>query len=106
MSKDVSQRVFVAGHCLMVGSTILRKLRSSGCNNLILKTSTELDLIDQSALRNVLQLKTPQVVYLAAAMAGGIHANNTYPTAFLYRNLMIQSSLIEASYRAGVVRLS
>lgn len=98
-------KIFVAGHRGMVGSAIVRKLQASGYSNLVLRTSSELDLRDSAAVRNFFQAEKPEFVFLAAAKVGGIVANNTYRAEFLYDNLMIQSNVIHESYRAGVNKL-
>ena len=74
----------------MVGSAIVRKLQSEGFNNLILRTSSELDLRNQSAVESFFAAEKPEYVFLAAAKVGGIMANNTYRADFLYENLMIE----------------
>src|SRR5689334_5963435 len=103
MNKE--SRIFVAGHRGMVGSAIVRKLQSAGFNNLVLRTSGELDLRDQPAVKKFFQLEKPQYVFLAAAKVGGIVANNTFRAEFLYDNLMIQNNVIHESYLAGVSKL-
>ena len=102
-------RIFVAGHRGMVGSAILRQLearRASGEDlTLITRTSAELDLTDQAAVRGFMQAERPDAVILAAAKVGGIHANNTYPADFIHKNLMIQCNVIHEAYAVGVTRL-
>lgn len=98
-------RIFVAGHRGMVGSAIVRRLQSKGFNNLILRTSSELDLRDGSVVAMFFEAEKPDYVFLAAAKVGGIVANNTFRAEFLYDNLMIQSNVIHESYRAGVKKL-
>jgi GDP-L-fucose synthase len=91
----------------MVGGAILRRLaaREGGRQSLITRGRDELDLADQSAVRRFMQDQRPDVVILAAAKVGGIHANNTYPAAFIYENLMIEANVIHEAWRAGVTRL-
>lgn len=89
----------------MVGSAIVRKLESKGYNNLVLRTSNELDLRNQQAVDNFFATEKPEYVFLAAAKVGGIIANNTYRAEFLYDNLMIESNLIHQSYVHGVKKL-
>jgi GDP-L-fucose synthase len=89
----------------MVGSAIVRALKRSGHDNLLLKTSKELDLRDQKAVMAFLAQAQPRHVYLAAAKVGGIHANNTLRGDFLYDNLIMQANVIEGSRRAGVEKL-
>ncbi len=97
-------RIYVAGHRGMVGGAILRKLQARGAET-ITRTHAELDLTDQAAVRDFMQTEKPDVVVLAAAKVGGIHANNTYPANFIYENLMIQSNVIHQAFAAGVTRL-
>lgn len=89
----------------MVGSAILRELRAHGYNKLLTKSSNELDLRNQDAVRKFITKEQPEVVIIAAARVGGILANDTYPWQFLYDNLMIESNLIEASHLNDVERL-
>jgi GDP-L-fucose synthase len=105
MSKNLNTKIFVAGHRGMVGSAILRQLKQLGYSDLITRTHDELDLINQEATEKFFESERPDQVYLAAAMVGGILANNTYPAEFIYRNLMIQSNVIHQSWRFGVKKL-
>ncbi|TVQ88016.1 MAG: GDP-L-fucose synthase [Chromatiaceae bacterium] len=98
-------RIFVAGHRGMVGAAICRRLQATAVGELITRTRAELDLTEQTAVRAFFAGETIDQVYLAAAQVGGIHANATYPAAFIYRNLMIEANLIEAAHAAGVPRL-
>lgn len=100
-----SDKIYIAGHTGMVGSAIVRKLRSEGFDNLLLRTSKEMDLRRQDAVEAFFREEKPDYVFLAAARVGGILANNTYRAEFLYDNLMIQSNIIEAAYRNGVKKL-
>lgn len=102
---DQQQKVYVAGHRGMVGSAIVRKLQQEGFNNIITRTSRELDLRDQDAVAEFFTAEKPDHVFLAAAKVGGIVANNTYRAEFLYDNLMIQSNIIHQSYLNGVEKL-
>lgn len=97
--------VFVAGHNGMVGSAIVRQLKKSGYENIITRSSKELDLRDQAAVRAFFNENHIDQVYLAAAKVGGIHANNTYPAEFIYDNLMIESNVIHQAYLNGVKKL-
>ena len=89
----------------MVGSAIVRILKSQGQTNLVMRTHAELDLTDQQAVRHFFATEKPDQVYLAAAKVGGIHANNTYPAEFIYQNLMVQANVIDAAFRNGVQKL-
>lgn len=100
-----SNKIYVAGHRGMVGSAIVRILKSQGQNNLVMRTHAELDLTDQQAVRHFFEAEKPDQVYLAAAKVGGIHANNTYPAEFIYQNLMMQANVIDAAFRNGVQKL-
>jgi GDP-L-fucose synthase len=102
---DKSSKIFVAGHRGMVGSAIVRKLTLDGYNNLVLKTSKELDLRNQSAVESFFSKEKPEYVFLAAAKVGGILANNTYRADFLYDNLIIESNIIHQSYVRKVKKL-
>jgi GDP-L-fucose synthase len=98
------RRVFVAGHRGMVGSAIVRRLAGENCEVLTVSHS-ELDLIDQGAVREWMGRMRPDVVVVAAAKVGGILANDSLPADFLYDNLMIEANLIEAAFRTGVAKL-
>jgi GDP-L-fucose synthase len=98
-------KIYIAGHRGLVGSALVRRLKSDGFNNLVLRTSAELDLRDQAAAADFFQSQKPEFVFLAAARVGGILANNNYPAEFIYDNLMIQSNVIHHSHLAGVKRL-
>ena len=89
----------------MVGSAIVRKLKSEGYNNLILKYHRELDLLDQEAVKKFFEENNPEYVFIAAARVGGIHANNTYRAQFIYENLQIQNNLIHYAYESEVKKL-
>ncbi|RWU05471.1 GDP-L-fucose synthase [Pedobacter chitinilyticus] len=98
-------KIFVAGHRGMVGSAIYRKLQKEGYQNLITRTSKEVDLRDQQAVAAFFNEEKPDYVFLAAAKVGGIVANNTYRADFLYENLAIQNNVIHQSYVNGVKKL-
>jgi GDP-L-fucose synthase len=99
-------KVYIAGHRGMVGAAIERTLRAQGAGcAIITRTSSELDLTDQQAVRDFFLSERPEAVYLAAAKVGGIHANNTFPAEFIYRNLMIEANVVDAAYRSGVEKL-
>ncbi len=89
----------------MVGSALVRKLKTAGYENIIMRTSSELDLRNQEAVNEFFAAETPDYVFLAAAKVGGILANNTYRGEFLYDNLMIEANIIHAAYRNGVKKL-
>ena len=103
------QKIYIAGHRGMVGGAILRQLEARRAAEddltLITRTHAELDLADQTAVRDFMQSEKPDVVILAAAKVGGIHANNTYPADFIYENLMIECNVIHQAFAAGVTRL-
>lgn len=105
MSKDLNQKIYVAGHRGMVGSAIVRNLRAKGFKNIVVRTHAELDLTNQAAVKSFFELEKPDQVYLAAAKVGGIHANNTFPAEFIYDNLMVQGNVIHQAFLAGVKRL-
>ncbi len=98
-------KIFVAGHRGMVGSAIVRKLQQEGFDNLVLRTSAELDLRSQDSVDVFFKEYKPDYVILAAAKVGGIVANNTYRADFLYDNLMIQNNVIHSSYKHSVSKL-
>jgi len=102
---EKTAKIYVAGHRGMVGSAIVRKLQKEGFNNLLLRTSAELDLRNQQAVLDFMQHEKPDYVFVAAAKVGGILANNTYRAEFIYDNIMIQSNIIHASYLNGVKKL-
>ena len=106
-SKNLSfdSRIYVAGHNGMVGSAVVRYLKNSGYTHIITRTRSELDLTVQPAVRDFFRNERVDAVILAAARVGGIYANSAYPADFIYQNLMIQSNVIHAAFRAGVERL-
>ncbi|WP_425058550.1 GDP-L-fucose synthase [Sporomusa carbonis] len=103
MQKDA--KIYVAGHRGLVGSAIVRKLQSEGYTNLLLRTSTELNLTNQAAVQKFFSEEKPDYVFMAAARVGGILANNSYPADFIYDNLMIEANVINASYQSNVKKL-
>jgi GDP-L-fucose synthase len=98
-------KIYVAGHRGMVGSAIVRRLEAEGFNNIITRTSKELDLRNQLAVSDFFANEKPEYVFLAAAKVGGIVANNTYRAEFLYDNLQLQNNVIHYSYVNGVKKL-
>ena len=105
MEFDLNEKnVFVAGHTGMVGSAVVRALHSEGCS-VMTETRANLDLTDQAAVRHWINRKRPDVVVVCAARVGGIQANSTYPSEFLFENIMIATNLISSSYEAGVKKL-
>lgn len=103
MEKDA--KIYIAGHRGMVGSALYRRLQREGFQRFVFRTSAELDLRDQAAVRNFFEEEEPDYVFLAAAKVGGIQANNTYRAEFLYDNLMMESNVIDAAYRTSVRKL-
>jgi GDP-L-fucose synthase len=99
------KKYYIAGHRGMVGSALTRALKGAGCENLLAATSAELDLRNQRATADFVAEHRPDVMIIAAAKVGGIHANNTYPADFLYDNLMIATNLVQAAYENGVGRV-
>jgi len=105
MNLNSSTRIYVAGHRGMVGSAIVRSLKKIGCDNLILRTRQELDLCDSAAVRSFFAEEKPEVVVVAAARVGGIHANATYPAEFLHENLATAHNAIHEAWTHGTKRL-
>lgn len=105
MTMNKTDKIYVAGHRGMVGSAIVRKLQKEGFNNIITRQSKELDLKEQQAVRDFFKKEKPDVVVLAAAKVGGIHANNVYRAQFLYENLMIQNNVIHSAHENDVQKL-
>ncbi|HOU98295.1 MAG TPA: GDP-L-fucose synthase [Bacteroidales bacterium] len=101
----IENKIFVAGHHGMVGSAIFRALQQKGFNNIITASHSELDLTNQKQTELFFEQHKPDMVFVAAAKVGGIHANNTYKAQFLYENLMIATNTIHSAYKAGVNKL-
>lgn len=102
---DKASRIYVAGHRGLAGSAIMRELQGHGYTNLVVRTHTELDLEDAAATRRFFEQERPEIVFLAAAKVGGIHANNTYPADFLMSNLLIEANICRAAHAAKVNRM-
>ena len=102
---EKTSKIFVAGHRGLVGSAIYRKLQAEGYTNLVIRTSSELDLRDQLAVKNFFTKEKPEYVFLAAAKVGGIIANAQAPADFTYDNIAIQTNVIDSAYRTGVKKL-
>jgi len=102
---DKHARIYVAGHRGMVGSAILRNLAGRGYSNLLTRTRSELDLLDQAAVRAFMQAERPDYLFMAAALVGGIQANNTRRADFIYENMLIEANVMQGAHMAGVERL-
>lgn len=102
---QLNDKIYIAGHRGMVGGAIKRRLETLGYNNIITRSSGELDLRNQAEVGNFFAREQPDYVFLAAAKVGGIHANNTYRAEFLYENLMIEANIIHAAWKHGVTKL-
>ena len=102
---DKASRIYVAGHRGLAGSAITRELQCQGYTNLVVRTHAELDLEDAAATRRFFEQERPEIVFLAAAKVGGIHANNTYPADFLMSNLLIEANICRAAHATKVNRM-
>ncbi|WP_262918542.1 GDP-L-fucose synthase [Telluribacter sp. SYSU D00476] len=102
---EKNAKIYIAGHRGMVGSAILRRLQADGFTNFVFRTSSQLDLRNQQAVRDFFEAERPEYVFLAAAKVGGIMANNIYRAEFLLDNLQIQNNVIDSAYRVGVRKL-
>src|SRR3954469_13064401 len=100
-----SARIYVAGHRGLVGSAILRRLRAEGFDNLLTATRDQLDLRDQAAVNYWFRANRPDYIFLVAGTVGGILANSTRPAEFIYDNLMIHGTVVQAAYLYGVRKL-
>tara|TARA_R100000900_G_C3335963_1_gene164302 strand:- start:482 stop:1411 length:930 start_codon:yes stop_codon:yes gene_type:complete len=99
MNKD--EKIYIAGHRGLVGSSVIRNLKANGYENIIGRTKNELDLREQNPVRDFFEEEKPDYVFLAAAKVGGINWNKTNPAEFIYDNLSIQNHVIDAAYRSG-----
>ena len=102
---NTEAKIFVAGHNGLVGSAIVKGLLEKGFHNLVVKSRSELDLLNPIAVSDFFQKEKPEYVFLAAAKVGGIVANNTYRADFLFENLTIQNNVISNSHKYGVRKL-
>ncbi|MDQ2719726.1 MAG: GDP-L-fucose synthase [Bacteroidota bacterium] len=102
---EKNSKIYIAGHRGLAGSAITRLLKKKGHENLVLRTSAELDLRNQEDVKDFFEKEKPEYVFLAAAKVGGINANNIYPATFIYDNLCIQNNVIHQSYKNGVKKL-
>jgi len=102
---EVDSKIFVAGHRGMVGSAIIRQLVAKGYNNIVTRTRSELDLVNQKAVVDFFATEKPDAVFFAAAKVGGIHANSTFPAEFIYENMMMECNIIHQAYVNGVQKL-
>ncbi|WP_430447043.1 MAG: GDP-L-fucose synthase [Pseudomonas piscis] len=105
MSRQLSERIFVAGHKGMVGSAIVRRLQVLGYKEIVTCDRAQLNLLDQRAVEEFFQAANIRQVYVAAAKVGGIYANNTYPAEFIYENLMMQANIIQAAHSNDVQKM-
>ena len=105
MTMETNSKIYIAGHNGMVGSAILRNLKSRGFNNIITRTHSELDLTNQKSVDEFFTEQKPEYVVLAAAKVGGIYANNKFPAEFIYINMMIEFNVMHSSYKSGVKSL-
>jgi len=102
---DKNARIYVAGHCGMVGSAIIRKLRACGYHNIVVRSHQELDLTNQICVENFFTREKPEYIFLAAAKVGGIGANTTFPACFIKENIQIQTNVIDAAHHHQVRKL-
>ena len=100
-----NSKIYVAGHKGLVGSAIIRTLEENGYHNLLLRTRSELDLMDQNAVNAFMMANKPDFMFVSAARVGGIYANSTYPAEFIHDNLVIETNLIHAAYKSGMQQL-
>ncbi|MCK9388181.1 MAG: GDP-L-fucose synthase [Sulfuritalea sp.] len=102
---ETAAKIYVAGHRGMVGSALVRRLQQAGYDNILTRTHAELDLLNQAATQAFLAQERPDFIFIAAAIVGGINANNTLRADFIYQNLMVEANLIHGAWLAGVQRL-
>ncbi len=99
---NLNSKIYLAGHKGLVGSAILRKLKSKGYKNVIYRSKKQLDLKNQRKVQNFLKKHKPDFIFIAAAKVGGIYSNNKYKADFIYDNISIQSNLIHSAYKNGI----
>lgn len=102
---DKQSKIYIAGHRGLVGSALMRELTKQGYRNIITRSHTELNLIDQAAVTKFFAAEKPEYVFLSAAKVGGIGANSTTPAEFIYQNLMIGTNIIHSAYKNGAKKL-
>ncbi|MFH1485030.1 MAG: GDP-L-fucose synthase [Chloroflexota bacterium] len=102
---EKNSKIFVAGHRGLAGSALVRLLQSRGLTNLLLRSSSELDLTDQAAVRSFFRSEKPSHVFMAAGKGGGISANTAYPAEFIYTNSQIQNNIVHSAWESGVKKL-
>lgn len=102
---EIGAKIYVAGHCGLVGSALMRKLAAVGYSNLVTKASSDLDIRRQEQVERFFEEEKPEYVFLAAAKVGGILANSTYPGQFIYENLMMEANILECARIHGVKKL-
>ena len=105
MNRALNQKIYVAGHRGMVGSSIVRRLKELGYTNIVTRSRDELELTNQAAVAEFFAKERPDQVYMAAAKVGGIYANNTYPAEFIYDNLMVEANITHQAFLHGVKKL-
>lgn len=102
---NYNSKIYVAGHQGLVGSAILRGLQKRGYTNIITRTHSELDILNQADVNRFFETEKPEYVFLAAAHVGGIGANSTYPADFIYQNMVIGFNVVEAARKNGVKKM-
>jgi len=105
MPLSLDSKIYVAGHRGMVGSAIVRQLQEQGYSNIVTRTHSELDLVNQQAVADFFAKDKPSAVFLAAAKVGGIHANSTFPAEFIYENMMMEANIVHQAYANGIQKL-